>query len=158
MSTCEGRVKQKCATAKMISCVSFSEFHINTFGAGVWVHFPFKSHIERKLRTILQFHNLPVNYVRELSKPSQDSASLLVCNEKIFWGLQFCFCCGWRHKWGKFLAILALVTRPWVQPLDGGISLNFFLETSLKSDSVEPWISFLTFLFEELRPVYTTVK
>jgi len=39
----------------------------------------------------LQLRNLAVNCAKELSKPSKDLASLLVCNEEEFLGLGFQF-------------------------------------------------------------------
>ena len=52
--------------------------------------------------------------------------------------------CGWRHKWDKFLAILAQITRAQdVSWLDVSISLKFLLETRLESESFEPLIGFL---------------
>jgi len=59
-----------------------------------------------------QLQNMPVDCTRELFKPSKDSASLLVCNEK-FLGFGFEFFCGSHHKWDRFLAIVAHVTWPW---------------------------------------------
>jgi len=38
--------------------------------------------LSRYFRASLQLHNTPVDCARELFKPSKDSASLLVCNEK----------------------------------------------------------------------------
>jgi len=37
----------------------------------------------------LQHRNLPVDYVRELFKPSKESVSLLACNETTFLVLDF---------------------------------------------------------------------
>jgi len=48
------------------------------------------------------------------------------------------------------LAILVQATWPWAQSLDGNISLKFLLETSLKSESLEPLIGFLGFLIQKL--------
>ena len=89
------------------------------------------------------------SFTRELFKPSQDSASLQVCNLKIFGFLVFC---EWRHKWGSFLAILAHVTWPRGQPLEGSILLKFSLETRLESEFFEPLIDFLAFLVQRLWP------
>jgi len=95
----------------------------------------------------LQLHSSPVDSARELFKPSKDVASLRVFNEKI---LGFRVCCEWRHKWCRFLAILAQVTWPWAQPQEGSILLKFLLETRLGSESFEPLISFLAFLVQKL--------
>jgi len=56
----------------------------NTFGASVQIYCTFKSRIEPLLRATLQFPNSSVSCAGELSKPSKDFASLLVCNEKYF--------------------------------------------------------------------------
>jgi len=37
--------------------------------------------------------------IRELFKPSKDSASLCVCNEKNVFGFEFWIFCEWCHKW-----------------------------------------------------------
>jgi len=44
------------------------------------------------------------------------------------------------------MAILAHVTWPRAQPLDGSILLKFSLETRLESESFELLINFFTFL------------
>jgi len=67
----------------------------------------------------LQLNNSPLDCARELSKPSKDLANLLVCYENNFLGF-----CGPRHKWGRFLAILAQVTWPWTQPLDQAAQIS----------------------------------
>jgi len=41
--------------------------------------------MNRYFRTAMQLHNLPVDCARELFKPSKDSASLQVCNDKKIW-------------------------------------------------------------------------
>jgi len=33
----------------------------------------------------------------------------------------FRVCCGWRHEWGRFLAILAQVTWPWAPTARGNV-------------------------------------
>ena len=49
------------------------------------------------------------------------------------------------------MTILAQVTWPWAQPLNGSISLKFLLETtSLKSESFELLIGFLAVLVQKL--------
>jgi len=48
------------------------------------------------------------------------------------------------------MAILVEVTRSWVQPQGGSISLKFLLETRLESEAFEPLISFLAFLVQKL--------
>jgi len=69
----------------------------------------------------LQLHNSAVDCAREMFKPSEDTVSLVVCNEKKVKVLGFC---GWCHKWGRF--------RPfWLRSLGPGpqevsISEDFF--------------------------------
>ena len=49
----------------------------------------------------LHNHNLPIDWVRELFKPSEDAGSLVV---HIFLKLEmlgFCFFCEWRHNRGR---------------------------------------------------------
>jgi len=48
------------------------------------------------------------------------------------------------------MAILAHVTWPTAQPLDGSISLKFSWEIRLESESFEPLINFITFLVQKL--------
>jgi len=94
-----------------------------------------------------QRHSSFGDCARELFKPSKDSASLLVCNEKtFFWFWVFC---EWRHKWGS-LAVLAHVTWPRAQPLYQSISLKSLLDTRLESESFEPLIDFLALLVQKL--------
>jgi len=64
----------------------------NTFAAGrIWPN-------SSCFQLTYQLHNSPSDCGRELFKPSKDSASLQVCNEKKFlvWG--FRFFCEWCHK------------------------------------------------------------
>ena len=91
-----------------------------------------------------------VDCARELFRGSNESASLLVCTRKKFFGSRvriFCECC---HKWSSFWAILAHVAWPRAQPLGQSISLKFSLETRLESESFEPLINFLVFLVQKL--------
>jgi len=46
--------------------------------------------------------------------------------------------CEWHYKWGRVLAILAHVTWPGTQAVDGSISLNFSLEIRWEFKSFEP--------------------
>jgi len=69
---------------------------------------------------------------------------------KKFFGFGFQDFREWRHKWGRFLAILAHVTWPGAQLLDQRISLKFSLKTSLESESFEPLIDFQAFLVQKL--------
>ena len=56
------------------------------------------------------------------------------------------------------MAILAQVTWPWAQPLDGSIWLKFLLETRLKSRSFAPLIGFVAFLVQELNDQFYVFK
>ena len=97
-----------------------------------------------------QCHSSSVDCTRELSKPSKDLASLLVCTRKNFfcWGLWIFY--EWHHKWSSFWAILVHVSWPRAQPLGQSISLKFLLETRLESESFELLIDFLVFLVQKL--------
>ena len=86
------------------------------------------------------------DWAKELSKPSKDAASLLVCiflNVKfwiwVFWG--------WQHKWSKFYAILTRLLHPRCQPLEGIYWLKFLWEIKLK-ESFKPLIDFLAFVIQ----------
>ena len=94
-----------------------------------------------------QYHSSSANCARELFKPSKDSASLRVCNEKKVFVLGFKFFCEWHHKWGRFSSILAHVAWPRAQLLVQSILLKFSLETRLESESL---IDFLAFLVQKL--------
>jgi len=50
----------------------------------------------------LQLHNSPADWARELSKPSTDSASLLLEIKKNVFRFRFGVRWGDRHKWGCF--------------------------------------------------------
>jgi len=91
-----------------------------------------------------QTNSFSADCTRELFKPSKDLANVRVCNEKKFLVLFFL----WVTLWGRFLAILAHVTWPRAQPLDGDISLKFSFKTRL--ESFEPLIDFLAFLVPKL--------
>jgi len=56
--------------------------------------------------------------------------------------------------WVGVWPILAKITWPWAQLLDRCISLNFVLETRLKSESFAPLIGFLAFLFHEVKLLF----
>jgi len=82
-----------------------------------------------------QCHSSSTDCTRELFKPSNDSASLLICTWKKFfvWGL--CNFWEWCHKWSSFFA---RVTCARAQLLGQNISLKFSLETKLESESFKP--------------------
>jgi len=58
---------------------------------------------------------------RELFKPSKDSASLWICNEKNF---GFWILCEWRHKWSSFGPFWSISSGHRHKPRDGSFSLN----------------------------------
>ena len=87
---------------------------------------------------------------RELFKGSNGSASLVDCTRKKIGGLGVPIFCEWRHKWSSSGVILAHVAWPRAQPLGQSVSPKFSLETSLKSESFETLIDFLTFLVQKL--------
>jgi len=98
----------------------------------------------------LQLNHSPVDCDRELFKLWNDSVSLVVCNEKIFFKI-WVFC-GWRHKWGMFRHFWPRLSGPGSQPHKTSISLTFLVQTRLKSHSFEPLNSFLVFLVQKLWP------
>jgi len=59
----------------------------------------FKSCVSHYFCATLQLHNSLGNWARELFKPSEDGASLLVWILKNWKVLDFCGRC---HKWGRF--------------------------------------------------------
>jgi len=67
--------------------------------------------------------------MQESCSNPQDSASLLVCNDKVFR-----FFVGNVVSGIGFLAILAHVAWPWAQMLDVSILLKFILQTRLESE------------------------
>jgi len=58
-----------------------------------------------KCSAILQLHNSPADWARELFKQSTDSGSLPVEIWKNIFSFRFGISCGWRHNDGKFLRI-----------------------------------------------------
>ena len=66
------------------------------------------------------------DYARELFKPSKDSASPHICNEKKFLVLGFRFfeC---RHKWSCFRPFWLTSSGLRPKPLDGSISLEVIM-------------------------------
>ena len=97
-----------------------------------------------RLVTFLELHNSPADWARELSKPSTDSASLLleIENKNVF---RFRFGVRWgdRHKWGCFCFFLAAFTFPWTSTHWPIILAQVFLETRPNSASLEPLNGFL---------------
>jgi len=84
--------------------------------------------------------------VRELFKPSKDSASLRVCNDKKFFGFGFQVFCEWHHKWSCFRPFQPTSSGPRPKPLDGSILLMFLLITRLKSKSFDTLMDMLGLL------------
>jgi len=62
---------------------------LNTFTAVSKYIVPKNHALSCYFHATLQLHNLTVNYSKELFKPSKDSASLRVCNEKKIFVLSF---------------------------------------------------------------------
>jgi len=97
-----------------------------------------------------QRHSSSADCARELFKGLNESASLVVCTRRRFFGWGLRIFCEWHHKWSSFGAILAHVAWPRAQPLGQSISLKFSMETRLESDSFEPLIDFLAFQVQKL--------
>jgi len=85
----------------------------------------------------------------ESSSNPQKTRQVFKSAIKKFFGFGFQFFCEWRHKWGRFLAILTHITWPGGQPLDRSIS-QFSRDITLESESFEPLIDFLAFLVQKL--------
>ena len=105
---------------------------------------PFGSRVYPLFCRTLQSYNSPGDWARELSKPSTDSASLVVKIEKknVFrfrWGDFW----RWRHKEGMFWKFWPPLAGPGPQPIDPFFWLKVLLKTRLKSASIEPWIDLL---------------
>jgi len=97
-----------------------------------------------------QLHSSLADCAKELFKPSKDSASLQVCNEKKIFGFGFHFFWEWRRKWEVFGHFWWLVsdlspTARWKY-----FTEVFMLETRLESASFDTLIYFLTFLVQKL--------
>ena len=80
---------------------------------------------------------------RELFSGSKGSASLVDCTQKKF-------VCEWRHKWRTFWPPWPTLPGPGRQPLGGGISLKFLLETRLQSESFHTLDDLLGFRVQKL--------
>jgi len=89
--------------------------------------------LSRYFRAILQLHKSPVDCARELSKPSNDLSSFLICNEKNFEVLGFSFVVG--NVINRLdLGFLAEVNVPWASTEKGKYFTQFFfVETTLTS-------------------------
>jgi len=83
----------ECINTFWIQCMSITYFEV-THGATNFV--PLCNSITHQSIMLESYLN-----------PQKARSCLLVCNEKYFLVLFFC---GWCHKWGRFLAILAQVT------------------------------------------------
>jgi len=105
---------------------------------------PFQSHKSPKSCRALQSYDSPGDWARELSKPSTDSASLVV---KIKKTKRFLFLVGGfldvmlqrRH-------VLEILAGPGPQPIDPLFWLRVLLKTRSKSASVETLIDLLAYM------------
>jgi len=92
----------------------------------------------------LSSHNLPTDRAGELFKPSTDLASLLVYISKKFrLGLKFLWL---TSQWVMVLPFWPSSPGPGRQPNKTFFGSSFFLETRLRSESLEPLIVFLAYL------------
>jgi len=78
----------------------FNNLKLNTLGASVQVYRTLQWRIEPLFSRYIATTKSPVNCPRELFKPSEDAASLLVSNEKKLFSFGFQVYYGWHHKWG----------------------------------------------------------
>jgi len=86
----------------------------------------------------------------DLVKSAKDVASLVACTRKKFFGWGMRIFCEWCHKWGTFRPPWPTSIGPGRQLLDGSISLNFFLETRLQSESCDTVNDLLGFQVQKL--------
>ena len=82
---------------------------------------------------------------KELFKPSKNSASLLVCNEKKIWVF-----CEWHHKWRTFRPFWPTSSDSGPNPLDGSILLKFLLESRIKAESFDTLDDLVVFQVQKL--------
>jgi len=83
-------------------------------------------------------------------KVSKDAATLLVCTQKKIFCLGMRVFCKWRHKWKTVRPPWPTLPGPGRQPLCGSISLEFFLETRLQSESFDTLDDLLGFRVQKL--------
>jgi len=81
---------------------------------------------------------------RELFKDSNESASLVDCTWKNFFGWGVRVFCEWCHKWSSFGAILAHVATPRAQPLKGPkvFRWSFYWRLGLSLSLLSLWSTF----------------
>jgi len=98
---------------------------------------------------LLQLHNLPADWARELFKHPTDSARIVVqILKKFVLGLEF--------SGGDVIMLACLhdfmaeVTWHWWQPNWPTFWLKVFMESRLSSESLEPLIGFLAYLEPKL--------
>jgi len=112
-----------------------------TFAAGVRDLVLWNHALSRYFRATLQLHNSPTDCARELFKCSKDAVSLLIALKKFgkFWISVFL---GWRHKWGRFWAILALVTWCWTPTARGNFWPKFYWKLGYNQRLLSVWLTF----------------
>jgi len=131
-------------------CQAYAESHGIIFNCNKTVCMtfkPFQSRESPKTCGALQSYNSPGDWVIELSKPSTDSASLVVKieNKNVFrfrWGDFW----RWHHKQGMFCKFWPHLTGPGPQHIDPLFSVKVLLKARSKSASEEPWIDLLAYL------------
>jgi len=118
----------------------------NTLGTSVHVYRTLKPHIGY-FHTTLQLHYSLVNCARELFKPSRLGESSSLQWKNIF---RFCFFVSDIISGVGLGRFWLRLSSPGPQQQEGNTALKFLVETSLKSESFEPLIEFLTFLVQKL--------
>jgi len=108
---------------------------------------PFQSRENPKSCRTLQPYNSPGEWAREQSKPSTDSASLVVKIEKKRFSLSVG---GFLEVTSQKRHVLEILAGPGPQPIDPLVWLKVLLKTRSKSASIEPWIDFLAYLQPKL--------
>jgi len=98
----------------------------------------------------LRVRNSSVASGRELCKGSKDMASLLVDTRKKLYGWDVPIFCEWCHKWVTFRPPWPTSPGPGLKLLDGSISLKFWLETRLQSESFDTLDDLMGFQVQKL--------
>ena len=94
----------------------------------------------------LQCCNSPGDWAWELSKPSTDSASLVVKIEKNVFRFRLGDFWRWRHEEGVFWKFWPPLAGPGPQSIDPFYWLKVLLKTRSTSASIEPLIDLLAYL------------
>ena len=97
--------------------------------------YPFSSRVYPLFCRTLQSYNSPGDCARELSKPSTDSASLVVKIEKNVFRLRWGDFWRWRHKEGMFWKFWLPLAGPGPPAIDPFFWLKVLLKTRSKSAS-----------------------